>query len=77
MARRRRRFALRLADTRDIAARRGEPDLDAARDLLLARCIDATDADGPVGIAELPSRVRGAAERGSRRLHEAAELSSR
>ena len=56
---------LRLADTCDIAAAAAEPDLDAARTLLLDRCLDATDADGnAIPLEKLP---RSGARRRARR----------
>lgn len=67
---------LRLADTCDIAAAAAEPDLDAARTLLLDRCLDATDADGnAIPLEKLPEAARDVALAELAALHEPADLS--
>ena len=69
-------ITLRLADTADIDHAAVEPDIDAARTILLERCVTATDASGAiVPYRELPDPVRAVAETKLAALHEAVELS--
>lgn len=66
----------RFATTADIAAAMAEPDLAAARQVLLARCVGATHADGyDVPLAELPQELLAAADERLVAMHDAAELS--
>lgn len=67
---------LRLANTADIAAAAAEPDLEAARMLLLARCLEAASPDGgAIPLADLPAAARAAALERLAAMHEATELS--
>jgi len=67
---------LRLADTADIDRAAADPDLDAARTVLLERCVTAADANGAiVPYRDLPEPVRALAEMTLAALHEAVELS--
>jgi len=66
---------LRLANSADIAAAAAEPDLEAARMLLLARCLTAEGHDrGATPLDALPEAVRAAAMERLCAMHEAAEL---
>lgn len=60
---------LRMANTRDMAEAAAAPDLDAAEDLLLARCMEAADPD------TLPAPLREAALARLDAMHDAAEIS--
>ena len=54
---------------------RATADLEAGRELLLARCVSVLDANGrAIGFADLPPDVRAAAEQRLAAMHEAAEL---
>jgi hypothetical protein len=67
---------LRLANTADVAAAASVPDLDAATAVLLARCLEATDAAGAaIPPTALPEPVRGEALAQLQAIHAAAELS--
>jgi predicted RNA-binding Zn-ribbon protein involved in translation (DUF1610 family) len=66
---------LRLANSADIAAAAAEPDLEAARLLLITRCVKVESADGAaVPLAALPQTTRVAAVERVSAMHEAAEL---
>lgn len=66
---------LRLANSADIAAAAAAPDLEAARLLLLARCLKAEGREGDaVPLATLPPTARAAALERLSVMHEAAEL---
>jgi hypothetical protein len=66
----------RFATTADIAAAAAEPELAAARQVLLARCVSATHADGhDVPLADLPQELLAAADERLVAMHGAAELS--
>jgi len=60
---------LRMANTHDIAEAAAAPDLDAARNVLLARCIEGT------GLSALPDAARDAAIAQLEAMHHAAEIS--
>ena len=69
-------LTLRLADTADIDGAAADPDIDAARTILLERCVTAADANGaPVPYRDLPEPVRALAGAKLAALHEAVELS--
>jgi hypothetical protein len=69
------RLRLRLANSADIAAAATQPDLEAARMLLVDRCLSAEASDGaPVAAALLPQAAREAAIDRLSAMHEAAEL---
>jgi hypothetical protein len=63
---------LRLANTRDMTDAAATPDLEAARSLLLARCVQAVDDDGRTVV--LPDSLRDAALDRLDAMHEAAEI---
>jgi hypothetical protein len=66
---------LRLANSADIAAAAAEPDLEAARMHLLARCLKAEGREGDaIPLAVLPQPTRVAALERLCAMHEAAEL---
>ncbi len=66
----------RFATTADIVAAAAEPELAAARQVLLARCVSAAQADGhAVTFAALPPDVQAEAEARLAAMHETAELS--
>ena len=65
----------RFATTADIAAAVAEPDLAAARQVLLARCVAATHTDGhSVPLTDLPQELLAAADERLVAMHEAAEV---
>ncbi len=67
---------LRLANTDDIAAAASAPDLDAARQQLLARCATITCPDGSANpITALPQALAAAALARLAAMHDAADLS--
>lgn len=67
------RLHLRQANTRDMADAVASPDLAAALGSLVARCVEAVDADGRAVM--LPERLRQAASERLGAMHEAAEIS--
>jgi hypothetical protein len=68
-------LTLRLAGTADIDDAAADPDIDAARTILLERCVTAACANGTaVPYRDLPEPVRTVAESKLAALHEAVEL---
>ena len=68
-------FECRFATIGDIEVAAREADLEAGREVLLARCVSVLDANGrAIGFADLPTDVRAAAEQRLAAMHETAEL---